>query len=452
MTKMIHRLTFRIAVAFLGMYSIVGCTSVEINKELNSQYNHLLRDVEDEIPVASDIEEYVDLLKNIRFLTIEKAVEIALMNNPDLNSIKERVKESAEKYPQAISFDDPVLSIGIYPSTIVSSNSDFSYKVGLAQRFPYPGKLALKGKIALKEAEAELGDFRSARLELILSVKSSYLALFYIYRAIEINGEERRILDELKTTVTSNYAAGKGSLQEPAQAGMELARVEHRGITLDRMLRVAGARLNTLMGRESSLPLPPPAGLWDVKKFSDKEALVEEALSNNPDIRAARLKKGSARVSLKLARMQYYPDFTVMGSYNRAWMTDELRPFVGIGINVPIRFGRLDAGEREAKAKSSRLGFKLRAVMDRVRYEVEAVFHKLEESSHVKKHFLNTLLPATELNFEAARAGYKEGKNDFITLIAAEKALIKAKLEYEHILVNMRTREAELSRIIGEKP
>ena len=90
--------------------------------------------------------------------------------------------------------------------------------------------------------------------------------------------------------------------------------------------------------------------------------------------------------------------------------------------------------------------------MDRVRYEVETAFHKLEESSHLEKHFFKILLPATELNFEAARAGYKEGKNDFITLIAAEKALVKARLEYEHILVDMRIREAELSRIVGEKP
>ena len=406
-TKMMHRLAFRVAVVFLSMYGIVGCTSVEVNTELNSRYNHLLRDVEDEFPVASDIEEHVDLLKDARFLTIEKVVEIALMNNPDLNSMKERVKESAEKYPQVISPDDPALSIGIYPSTIVSDNSDFSYKVGLAQRFNYPGKLVLKGEIALKEAEAKLGDFRSARLELILSVKSSCLTLFYVNRVIEINGEEKRIFEELKTVTTSRYAAGKGSLQEPAQAGVELARVEHRGITLNRMLRVAGARLNTLMGRGSSLPLPPPAGLPDVKKISDKEALVEEAIFNNPDIRAARLKKGSAVDSLKLAEMQYYPDFTVMGSYNRAWMADELRPFVGIGISVPIRFGRLDAGEREAKAKSSRLGFKLRAVLDRVRYEMEEAYQKLEESSHLEKHFLKTMLPATELNLEAARAGYK---------------------------------------------
>ena len=51
----------------------------------------------------------------------------------------------------------------------------------------------------------------------------------------------------------------------------------------------------------------------------------------------------AAEDSLKLAESQSYPDFAISGSYNRAWMNEDLRPFIGISVNVPIQFGRLRA-------------------------------------------------------------------------------------------------------------
>ena len=451
-----HFLLILTIVLFTGQ----GCGGRELKSTLNNRYARLLKETAIErpaAPAAGGTPEMArpeeDALKGLKTLEIEKAVETALANNPDLRSIKMRVREASERYPQAVSLDDPSLGIGFYPATIGSGGPDFSYRVDLSQRLPYPGRLALKGEVALGDAEAALKDFHSARLELVRMVRTSWLELFYVHRAMEINREEKRLLEELKTVTTSRYAEGRGNLQDPLQTEVELARIKHRGIVLERMLRNAGARLNTLMGRPPGLPLPVPAGLPDIKikKLPEKRELVDRALSKNPDIEAARIKKQSAESALKLTDLEYYPDLTLIGSYNRAWSSDELRPFVGIGINIPIRFGRIDAQRREAGARVMRMDSELKAIQDRVRYEVEEAYEKLRESVHAVKLFEETLIPAAKLNHRAALAGYKEGKNDFLALLSAERELVETRLQYERTLVDLRIREAELLRAVGEE-
>lgn len=175
------------------------------------------------------------------------------------------------------------------------------------------------------------------------------------------------------------------------------------------------------------------------------------ALSHHPAIGAARSRIEAAEASLKLAESRSYPDFAVSGSYNRAWMNEDLRPFIGISVNVPIQFGRLRAGKSIAKAKFNRAKLMLKGMEDQVRYKVEEATQRIEEFHHAEKLFRETIIPESELNLNAARAGYSNGKNDFLTLIMAKRALVETQLKYKRIMVDIRIWEAKLIQTIGEE-
>ncbi len=420
----------------------------------NSRFDHLVNKVKIKTAVNSNAgfeNKSADSLKGKKTLEMETATQIALDNNPSLASMRERVREAVEKYPLVTTLDDPMLGVGFFPLTANFDRADLAYKIDLGQTIPYLGKLGLKGYKAIAEAEVALNSFSSAKLELVQMVKTVYLELFFTHRAIEINEENTNLLQNFKTITESRYSAGKGNLQDVVQVDVDLAKVEHRGITLERKLRVATARLNTLMGRPAGLPLPIPAGLPPVSSFPDKDVLLEKALLQNPSVRAARSRIEAARSSLKLAEYKSYPDFVVTGSYNKAWMTDELRPFIGIGVNIPIGFGRLSAERNIASARLGRANWELKVVEDRIRFQVERIWQKINESRHAEKLFHEALLPETKLNFDAAKAGYSDGKNDFLTLITAERSLVNTKLQYERIRVDLRAGEAALSRVIGKR-
>ncbi|VAX23333.1 hypothetical protein MNBD_NITROSPINAE02-997 [hydrothermal vent metagenome] len=386
-----------------------------------------------------------------RRLDLKTVIELALKNNPSLLAISEKVKEAVNRYPLVTALDDPMVGVGLYPSTLGSNGSDFAYKINFQQRIPYPGKLGLKGDYALAEAQAVFKDLASARLELIRMVEAAYLELYYEYSADEITEEEKRLLMEFKTIASARYAAGKGNLQNVIHADLDLAKVEHKQIVIERERKIATARLNVLLGRGAELALPAPSGLQPVAPLPEKGALMEKAKLFNPCIVAARSRMEAAQVSLKLAKSKSYPDFMVTGSYNTAWMNKDLHPFIGVGINIPIVSDRLRAENKIATAKIKQATWKLQAATDKVRFDVERAWQRIKELHHARELFRKTLLPETKLNLNAALAGYSEGKNDFLTLITAQRALVETKLKYERILVDMRIWDSRLTQTIGEK-
>ncbi len=384
-------------------------------------------------------------------LELKEVIEHALHNNPSLMAISEKVREAVSRYPLATALDDPRIGVGLYPSTLGSSGSDFAYKINFEQRIPYPGKLNLKGDHALAEAEAMFKDLGSARLELISMVEAAYLELYYAYSADEITREEKRLLTEFKTIASARYAAGKGNLQNVIHADLDLAKVEHKQIVIERERKIATARLNVLLGRAADLALPQPSRLLPIAPLPGKGELMEKAQLFNPAIVAAKSRIEAAQVSLKLAKSKSYPDFMVTGSYNTAWMNKDLHPFVGVGINIPFVSDRVQAENKIATAKIKHAKWKLKAATDKVRFDVEQAWQRIKELSHARELFRKTLLPETRLNLSAALAGYSEGKNDFLTLITAQRALVETKLKYERILVDMRIWDSRLIHTIGEK-
>lgn len=429
-----------------------GCAS----SKADARYDYLTRDTARELAMPAMTtpgREYkADRFDGAGPLTLEEVIHAAIENNPSLIAIRHKVREVVEKYPQAAALDDPMMGVGLFPATVGASGSDFSYKLDFSQRIPYPGKLELKGNEAMAEAVAALGDFSSAKLELVRMVKTAYLELYFAHRAIEINMEDIKLLRELKSITAARYGAGEAGLQDAVQADIGLARAEHRGIVLERTLKVATARLNTLLGRGTERPLPPQDGLPAPAPFSDKETLLQKALERNPAVKSARSRIEAASVSTKLAEAQSYPDFTITGSYNRAWMTDELRPFIGITMNIPLRSDRLSAERSMAVARLDRAGAELAAVEDRIRLQVEEAWQRLKEARHAEILFREALLPEAKLSLETAQAGYSAGKNDFLTLITAERTLIDTRLQYERVMVDMRIAEAEIEKLTGDTP
>ncbi|VAX17091.1 hypothetical protein MNBD_NITROSPINAE03-144 [hydrothermal vent metagenome] len=420
----------------------------------NDRFAALAKTIETEGAGNGDVDiKKIDVnnrLDQIDRLDIKTAIRIALDNNPNLMAIREKVNEAMGQYPIVTALDDPTIGVGLYPSTIASNETDLRYKLDYRQPIPYPGKLHLKGERTLAEADAMFSDFGSAKLELIRLVKTAYLELWFTRAAIDINDEDKKLLKEFKTIASGRYSAGKGALQDVIHADLNLAKAEHKQIVLNRTLNIATARLNVLLGRAARLSLPAPSGLPQITPLPDKEAMIKQALAHNPAIGAAISRITAATASLKLARLQSYPDFAVSGSYNRAWMSEDLRPFVGISLNVPIQFGRLRAEKNVAMAKLNRSRSILKAMEDQVRFKVEEPAQKIEEFHHAGKLFREAIIPESELNLKAARAGYSSGKNDFLTLIMAERGLIDSRLKYKRIMVDLRIWEAKLISAIGE--
>lgn len=381
-------------------------------------------------------------------------VAAVLARNPGIAAARQAWEAVLERVPQATSLDDPMASYSVAPLSIASDDVRFGDVLRVGQRLPFPGTLRLRGEVA--EAEGASAGQRVEEVRLRLAKMASLLFDHYylVSRALAINAEHVRLLEDFQRIATARYAAGLAPQQAPIQAEVEAAHLLHREVVLETDRRTVVAQLNALLHRNPREPLPPPPADLPLADLPDgaEEALTRALLRARPELEAQRAEIEARRASVELAELDFYPDFEVMTSYNSMWGMPEHRWMVGVGVNLPIWRDRIRARVAEAEARLGSAESEFLRLEDRVREEVEVALQELQEALHVVGLYRNRVLPAARDQIAAARAGFETGANTMLSLIDAERSLRTAELNYYQALADASTSRAELDRALGRLP
>jgi outer membrane protein TolC len=331
---------------------------------------------------------------------------------------------------------------------------DDAPKFDLSQRLPFPGKLRLRGEIALGEAEAASHDYAAVRLRIATMASLLFDEYYLVARSLQINAEHIALLEDFQRIATVRYEVGEAAQQDPIQAEVELSHAVHRDIVFESARRVTREQINALLHRHPDRELPPPPARVAAAPADSAppHELIAQALQARPELAAAGARVAAEEARVGLAWREYFPDFTVAGSYNQLWQEEDLQPFVGIQLNVPLRLDRRKAAVEEADARLEQARSRLAAVEDEVRLGVESGAERLGEAGHVVKLFRDRLLPAARDHVAAARSGFETGRNSFLALIDAERNLRNVELGHEQALADLGRRRAELDRAVGRIP
>jgi outer membrane protein TolC len=121
-----------------------------------------------------------------RELSVQALVQQVLARNPSLAQMTAAWQAASARYPQVTSLDDPTFGTMVAPASIGSRDVEFGYRVEVSQRFPWPGKLALRGANAQAEAGAARYDIDDMRLQLVESAKDAFYGYFLVARALSV--------------------------------------------------------------------------------------------------------------------------------------------------------------------------------------------------------------------------------------------------------------------------
>lgn len=384
----------------------------------------------------------------------EAFVRAVLTRNPSIEAARAAARTALFEVPQASALEDPMLMYGIAPISIFDPESRMGHKVQVEQRFPFPGKLRLRGEVALAEALATNEDLTSTRLRLGLVASQLFDDWYVVSRALQINAEHLRLLEELKRSAEAQFVVGKASQQDPLQAEVEIAQLLHEEVVLKAERAVLRARMNGLLRRapEAELPNPPKELTVSTESPPPSKELQARAIQNRPELAALEARIEGGRAAIELARRSYYPDFGVMGSYNSMWMSVPHQYMVGVTVNLPLYFEKRRAAVDQAQARLTRAEAEKIREADEVRVEVERTRERLMEALHAVPLFRSRILPAVRDQVEAARVGFESGRNSFLAVIEAENNLRTMQLRFEQVLADVERRRADLNRAVGVVP
>jgi outer membrane protein TolC len=357
------------------------------------------------------------------------------------------------RYPQVISLDDPMLAATLGPATYGSSTVNPAYRLEIAQKYPYPGKLRLRGESALAETGAARNEVEDTRLQLIESARSAFYEYYLVARALEVNDESLRLLRDFKNNARARYRTG-GAYQDVLQADVELGRETQRRVTLGRMRQVAMARINTLLHLPPDSPLPPPPRSLTMREgLPAAEHLRAAALARRPDLLALRSRIAAEEAALALARKEYYPDFEPFFMYDRFMgnnsQTQPLAYMLGLKMNLPVRQARRQGAVAEALARLAQRRAELARQMDQANFQVQEAYAQVRESEQNVRLYRDKVVPAARLQVKTAEQEYLTGKIPFVTLIEAQRNVIGLQDRFYEFVADYFRRLAALERAVG---
>ncbi len=388
----------------------------------------------------------------IKVSSLSALIKEALTSNPEILSTKNAFKSASVRIPQAASLNDPMIEFEydrITADRMLSGDPMKTFSV--SQDIPFPTKLYLRAKIASKLAKMAYENYQAKERDIIARVKSAYSELALIYKTIEINKENKDVLDQLSKTATTRYGAGQGTQADALKAQVELARVDNELIMLEQKRLSAQAKLNVLLNRDPKEEFGSLATEPAIKFTHTLDDFYRLARDNNPELKAYRYAVERGKAAYDLSLNEFMPDFTVRFKQ----MVDKGRTQDGawagmVGVTIPLWFFEKQSfGVKEMKSDLAMVKSEYRGKENSVLFEVNDAYARAVANKKIIELYETAFIPQAQEAVNVTMKGYESGKSDFLTVLDSQRMLIDFKLEHYNAILGLRIALADLERTVG---
>ena len=215
----------------------------------------------------------------------------------------------------------------------------------ITESFQFPGEALLQADEAKRTAEIARLTYEAAVRDLRAAVETAYYQVLLDEGLIAINAENIANLKQVVHVTQVQYTAGQAAQSDliGAELALEQAQLQQRQYQTNRLNDRAG--LNQLLYRKpaSPLDLEPKIELKPLEIRLDKA--VDTATHARQEILEAALNEKNSTTALKLAEMEYLPNYTVGAEYDTL-LEPGTRPnpnvhqgfTFSVGFTVPVFF------------------------------------------------------------------------------------------------------------------
>jgi outer membrane protein TolC len=369
-------------------------------------------------------------------LHLQDLIAEALSQNPEILMFDSGAMAAKHRIPQAKSLADPMIMFGYqnegFDALTYPEMADSQFMFSVSQMFPYPGKRALKGKMAAEEAGSLHAATDIISLRTIERVRGLFYDLFFSYKNLDIIQDKAALFSQFEAAATARYSSGSGMLQEVVMAQSEKYMLVEKEAMLRQKIASIEAMLCSAIGREAcddslGVPAEPPAGEL---AFSLEEA-VARANEKSPVITAKQKMIAAVEAKVEMAEKEYYPDFTITGIVMEKGSEFEDMWSLTAAINVPIFFRtKQRQGVFEAKAQLAEARHDLAATKIMLTATIKDNYAMMQSAAQLMDLYKDGLIPKTHQDFDLAMNGYVNGKTEALTVINRLNSLIDFQLLY----------------------
>ena len=372
----------------------------------------------------------------------------AALNNAGLKAAFEKWKAAVEQVPQAKSLPDPKFNYGYFVQEVETKVGPQRQRVGIMQVFPWFGKIEARKDAAAANAKAARKQYEAEKLKLFAEVKDAFYEYAYLASAVEIARENLELIKHFEEVARTKYTAAAVGHPDVIRAQMELAKLEDQLKSLEEMRVPMVARLNSILNRRGFAMLPWP----DKEKFEpvkvNRREMTEMLKAKNPELAALDFELQTAKSKVELAKKKFYPDIGVgVDSIQTDGGDDAI--ILMFSLNLPVWRDSYKAAELQARANVRQKAQQKRQAENTIIARAEQTLYDFEDSNRKIKLYGDILIPKAEELLGASETAYKTGTIDFLSLVDAQRMLLKYQLFYERAAANNGQKLAELEMLAG---
>lgn len=374
-------------------------------------------------------------------LTESEAVQLALWNNAAFQELLVDLGVSHADLVQASLLPNPEL---VYISGI--DPKPFKYLID----FPLEAIVLRPSRMRAAGAEWERTRERltQAGIDLIRDTRLAYADWALARERMEIAEENRKLRERIATITESRRKAGDATPLEESATHIDNLRAKQEATRANNDLPIAEERLRNLTGLGQYRPeLSPQTTQPFIQRTANVELLVNEALSNRPDVLAAQHGIEAAEARLALARLGWLR-LLGLGDATSGENGHEFSP--GLRAAIPI-FNWNQGGIARAEAERERAIRQLRTVRERAIQEVRQANQQHRQANADYRQWTTEIRPAVDVAVRRAENTYKEGGTSLLLVLETSRQMIDTRAREAQLRADLAKTWAELERSVGRK-
>lgn len=380
-------------------------------------------------------------------LTLDRAVQMALENNPELRASQAQVEAAAGRAYQAKKWSNPELELVAeeWPVSGGRGFSDAKQTIGIAQTLPYPGKKPLDRQIGGAGVKLSQAHLAVRRTEIVRDVKAAFCRVLAAERVLAVSTQLVAVAEASSVAASKRVEAGASAFQEQLRAELQLERARTDSMEFERELATTRQVLATLLGRQELRDAPLEGRLAETPSATLLSA--EGAAENHPSAAAAQANLEQAELAHRRARLDPYPDVKVGLSGGRIGETGE--SIIQLGFSLPLPL--LDRGkgkQQETRANVNMAEAEAQVVRQQLQREWANAQKRYRTAVEQAGNYRERMLPKATEALELVQIGFAQGKFGFIDLLDTQRTAAEAQLAYQQKLLEMNIAQAELEALL----
>ena len=406
-------------------------------------------------------------------LTLDKALEIALADNPTIKVADQEIELKKEANREVLWSLLPEASlVGSFSHTIEKQTFAMMGQLikvgtlntasgGVSASIPvFAPALYQSIKLTKTDVELAMEKARSSRLDMINQVTKAFYQVLLAQDSYEVLQKSYKQSEDNFNVVNTKFEHGLVSEFDKISADVQMRSLKPSVVSASNGVNLAKLQLKVLLGVESDIELNVVGNLkdYEMAMFSRQaQPRPENLVGGNTTLRQLDMNYEMLQRNLKLKNTNFMPTLALSFQYMFTSMSDHWKIFhyawnpystVGLNLSIPLFKGGNFSQRKQAKLQISQLEQTRINTERQLKMQAQSYLDNMASSAEQAVSNKEAVLQAQK-GRTIAEKRYEIGGGTILELNSAEVALTQTKLAYSQSIYDYLVAKANLDLVMG---